>query len=83
MAKQKKKLDLNEKLNSFICFLNYFEVVKNKFKNGEVGFDEVMKYNISLFNRRSAFIDLYYNNKKQFEVECNFNKKDFINLLNY
>lgn len=79
----KQKIDLNEKLNSFITFLNGFEVMKHKFSKGEVSFNDLLNYNISLFNRRSAFIDLYYNNSKQFEVECNFNKRDFINLLNY
>ena len=75
--------DLNEKLNSFISFINGFEVIKTKYKNGMVTFEELIDYNIKLFNRRCSFINLFYRYEKKFSKDLNFNRYDLYSLLNY
>lgn len=75
--------DLNEKLNSFKTFVNYFEVIKTKFKEGKISVEEFIDYNISLYNRRYAFTNLFYKFEEVFTTELNFNRKNLYELLNY
>lgn len=75
--------DLNEKLNSFKKFVNHFKIIKTKFKEGKISVEEFIDYNISIYNRRCAFTNLFYKFEEVFTTELNFNRKNLYELLNY